>query len=69
METKHNHHVLPRLYLKGFVEVKRHPFIGSTQRDENLILEAKAETTHSVDRSALPVLSRTTMLIRTNREE
>jgi hypothetical protein len=27
METKHNHHVLPRLYLKGFVEVKRHPFI------------------------------------------
>jgi hypothetical protein len=27
MEKKHNHHILPKFYLKGFVEIKDKPFI------------------------------------------
>ncbi len=26
-QTKHNHHIIPKLYLKGFVKDRRHPFV------------------------------------------
>jgi hypothetical protein len=34
MDTKHNHHVLPKLYLKGFVIKKDEPFIWVYQRGQ-----------------------------------
>ncbi|MDE3068755.1 MAG: hypothetical protein KGJ60_14570, partial [Verrucomicrobiota bacterium] len=32
MDTKHNHHVLPKLYLKGFIAKKDEPFIWVYQK-------------------------------------
>lgn len=34
MDTKHNHHVLPKLYLKGFVIKKDEPYIWVYQRGQ-----------------------------------